>query len=210
MKNIFKDEIAKKRAALRIANKQYPKDKMVQMPQELVQSDGHKLRIASFRSFDFLAQVFGIPGSDMLRLTVQRMDVNRHGAFIDLITWDDLQWVKRQCGFGECDAVEAYPSDKDISVTNGMRILFIFPPHYEVPFFFRKQEQQDVQPIDTTKPDGQPGDESKVVRLEQPGEQDATNAEAVREGENRQPDDEAPALPKLQDGLNALRALRKL
>ncbi len=203
--NVFRNEVAQRRSALRISNRHYPKDRMVPMPPEQVQKDGHKLRLAAFRSKDFLAQVFGLPNSDMLRLTVQRMELNRAGDFIDLITWEDLAWVKRQCGFGECDAVEAFPADADVVGTGGARYIFIFPANYVVPFFYRKQ---------TNEPNNT---EPNIVRLEPAGgEPDQKNGapashhEADAQGTGGQPGEAPCALPKLSNAMDSLRDLRKL
>jgi hypothetical protein len=87
--------------------------------------------VAVWRSREFLAQLFRDP-------TGERLSVNRtvfdHGSgrWIDGMTWDDLQRVKRECGFGLRWAVEVYPPDDDIVNAANMRHLWLLPvaPEY--------------------------------------------------------------------------------
>lgn len=54
-----------------------------------------------------------------------RLDIVRHDLQ-DGITWDKLQEIKTACGFGELDAVEFYPPEKDVINTGNVRHLYIF------------------------------------------------------------------------------------
>lgn len=199
-KNLFASSIAQQNRIMRKANLAYPKDSMVEMPKEKVQADGHKERIAAFRSRDFLAQVFALEGSDMMRLSVQRMELAKHGGFVDLITWDDLQWVKRQVGFGMCDAVEAFPADEDVVQTDGMRHLFVFPPNYVVPFFQRVEKKEQSNDEGAA---GEPA-EGKIVSLGLPSGSDDANGAASGGGGEGQPG-EAPLPVQLQAGMDEIR-----
>lgn len=208
-KNIFAAEVAARKAALRKSNREFPKDRMVALPIDKVHVDGHKLRLAAFRSYHFLAQVFGLPDSDMMRLTVQRMELDKAGNFVDFITWEDLAWVKRQCGFSECDAVEAFPADDDLVETGGMRHLFVFPPGYAVPFFYRRAQPKE--------PNAEPNGNGNIVRLpaatEQAASPDGTAAapDATNDsGDNGRPEESPETMRKLHDELDTLRNLRKL
>lgn len=55
----------------------------------------------------------------VLRVTTQKDD------WADEITWDQLQRVKRECGFGEVDAVEVYPRDSDVVNVANIRHLWL-------------------------------------------------------------------------------------
>jgi len=63
----------------------------------------------------------------------QRVSINRTmieedtGQWVDGITWDELQEIKRQIGRGGAWAVEVYPSDESqVNVAN-MRHLWLLP-----------------------------------------------------------------------------------
>lgn len=148
--NIFKKEIWKLKKELREGNKHFPKDRMVRLPlsDDQLKSNarpGHE-RIAAFRSFHFVAQLFNTPHK-VLRLSVNRTEIKKSGAWEDGITWDDLFWVKNQCGFQNCDAVEVYPRQEDFINDANMRHLFIMPEGLSMDFIWRagKEEQHDQQ-----------------------------------------------------------------
>lgn len=67
------------------------------------------------------------------RLTVNRTEMGRDGRWRDGITWDELQDLKRQAGYGEAMAVEVYPPDSEVVNVANMRHLWIVDPR-AVPF----------------------------------------------------------------------------
>ena len=83
-----------------------------------------------WRSATFLVQIYqeGLHA----RLTVCRTALGRDGVrWMDGITWDDLQRLKRECGRGEQWAVECYPPDTEIVNDANMRHLWLIaePPY---------------------------------------------------------------------------------
>lgn len=54
-----------------------------------------------------------------------RLDIVRHDLR-DGVTWDQLRSIKAACGFGDMDAVEFYPSERDVINTGNVRHLYIF------------------------------------------------------------------------------------
>lgn len=54
-----------------------------------------------------------------------RLDVVRHDL-ADGVTWDQLRAVKVGCGFGDFDAVEFFPAERDVLNTGNVRHLYIF------------------------------------------------------------------------------------
>ena len=80
-----------------------------------------------FRSRDFLAQLFS-ENENVQRLSIMRTALicAKSRKWQDGITWDQLQQVKSECGFGHLDAVEVYPSDCDVVNVANMRHLWIF------------------------------------------------------------------------------------
>ena len=78
-----------------------------------------------WRSRGFLVQVCAEPNG------YERMSVCRTthagSSWDELITWEELMVLKRECGRGNKDALEVYPADQDIVNVSNMRHLF-FPP----------------------------------------------------------------------------------
>jgi hypothetical protein len=73
-----------------------------------------------------LVQVFDQAPS-ITRLSVCRTAVDtQQGRWVDGISWDELQRLKRECGRGNLDAAECYPRDSDIVNVANMRRLFVF------------------------------------------------------------------------------------
>jgi hypothetical protein len=77
-----------------------------------------------WRSSGFLVQVFREP-DDVVRLSIMTTWVDDAGRSQDGISWDDLQRLKRECGFGDRDAVEVFPSDRDVVNVANMRHLWV-------------------------------------------------------------------------------------
>jgi hypothetical protein len=79
------------------------------------------------RSRSYLVQVYaaseGSPDA-MLRLSVCRTSVVA-GRWADGISWDDLQRLKREAGYGDAQAIEIYPPDSDVIDDANMRHLWI-------------------------------------------------------------------------------------
>lgn len=83
----------------------------------------------ALESDNFYAVVVADVGA--VRIDIVRKDMK------DGITWDELQRIKSDCGYGEQDAVEFYPSDEDIFNTGNVRHLFVF--HEKLPLIRRTQ-----------------------------------------------------------------------
>lgn len=78
-----------------------------------------------WRSRDFLVQLYNEP-SGYQRLSISRTTVDQKSQRWEQgITWDDLQRLKREAGFGGVDAVEVYPRDRDLVNVANMRHLFL-------------------------------------------------------------------------------------
>lgn len=84
--------------------------------------------LEAFRSRDFLVQVFAPQLHEAstveVRLTVCRTTV-KGGTWADGISWDDLQRIKSEIGYGDRDAVEVYPADRDVVNVAAMRHLWV-------------------------------------------------------------------------------------
>jgi len=60
----------------------------------------------------------------VVRLSVCRTSLNGE-RWQDGISWDDLQRLKRECGYGNADAIEVFPADADVVNVANMRHLWI-------------------------------------------------------------------------------------
>lgn len=85
------------------------------------------------RSRDFHAQVYSAQAPAIYRITVGRTVLDSDaGRWRDGITWDELQRIKRECGFGAYHAVEVFPADCDLVNVANLRHLWILhdPPSF--------------------------------------------------------------------------------
>lgn len=85
----------------------------------------HDRIVEVWRSRDFLVQIFNEKfGIERLSINMTTTDGER---WLDGISWDDLQRLKRECGRGDKWAVECFPSDRDIVNVANMRHLWVLP-----------------------------------------------------------------------------------
>jgi hypothetical protein len=108
----------------------------LQYPQELTLVDAdcydeiwhRKNLVMVFISRKFLVQVYQESTEEyptLYRLSVNRVKRNQHG-WAENITWEELQQIKREIGYGDWFAVEIYPRDKDAVNVANMRHLWLF------------------------------------------------------------------------------------
>jgi len=126
------------RQQLKLAARQLIKDNkrfedwFVEIP---VVSHSHK----AYRSNKYLVQVFEEP-NEMIRLSISKtaIDVNSR-RWIQGISWDTLQWIKQQIGYGDFDAVEVFPKNNDIVDVANIRHLWVFlKDNHPLKFIWRK------------------------------------------------------------------------
>lgn len=90
---------------------------------------------AQWRSREFVVQAFRVPG-DVIRLSVNRTHVDPSTMrWVDGITWDDLQRLKSEAGYGDREAVEVYPPDANVVDVANIRHLWVLPER--LPFSWR-------------------------------------------------------------------------
>jgi len=90
--------------------------------------DSTLLRV--LRSRDFLVQEFLARLPAIVRLSVCRTSLFGD-RWKDGISWDDLQRLKHECGYGNRDAIEIYPADADVVNVANMRHLWIMAESVE-------------------------------------------------------------------------------
>lgn len=79
----------------------------------------------AWRSRDYLVQFYVESRTGIGRLSINRAEIDSDGNWKDGITWDTLQRLKREAGFGDWQAIEFYPPDRDIVYDHNMRHLFL-------------------------------------------------------------------------------------
>ena len=100
--------------------------------------DGKRLEV--WRSRNFLVQVID-EGELGVRLTVNRTAMRPDGEWEDAITWDELQAIKREIGYGDYYAIEVYPKDADLVDLANMRHLWV--PLEDLPYgWFRRSAEE--------------------------------------------------------------------
>ena len=95
----------------------------------------HAPLLRVLRSRDFLVQEFAATAPAAVRLSICRtaLDGDR---WQDGIAWEDLQRLKRECGYANRDAVEVFPSDADVVNVANMRHIWVLAE--PVSFAWRK------------------------------------------------------------------------
>lgn len=121
------NELKQKRQYLRVENKKWPV-RLAQVPADrlppIFRANPNDAPSFVWRSRDFVVQLFADP-SGKLRLSVNRTELDSTGRWKDGITWDDLQRLKGEAGFGQLQAVEIYPPDGDVVNVSNMRHLWL-------------------------------------------------------------------------------------
>lgn len=118
------------RAQRRVAQKHMRKEsatypvQLVEVPRSEWPQGSSANHLQIWRSRDYLVQVFKAPEGCVFRLSINRTALTGNGWSED-IPWTELQRLKGECGFGQHDAVEVYPSDKDVVNVAAMRHLWI-------------------------------------------------------------------------------------
>ena len=79
-----------------------------------------------WRSRDFLVQEYAEDEPVLVRLSVLRTTLDpKLGRWVDGITWDELQAIKSEIGYGSHDALELYPADQDVVNVANLRHLWV-------------------------------------------------------------------------------------
>ena len=80
------------------------------------------------RSRDFLVQVYPAPAPAIARLSILRAGIDNGGGWLQDIGWEAIQRLKAEAGYGEYDAVEVFPPDRDVVNVANIRHLWILEP----------------------------------------------------------------------------------
>ena len=88
------------------------------------------------RSRGFLVQEYAAEAPAMVRLSINRTALASGGDWAQEINWEELQRLKREAGYGDQEAVEVFPTDRDVVNVANMRHLWILPAG-TLPFVWR-------------------------------------------------------------------------
>jgi hypothetical protein len=97
----------------------------------------NRLPSHAWRSRKYLAQLWQEDNPDypgLLRLSVCRVRLGSGTRLEDGLTWDELQSIKREIGYGEWYAIEVYPPDDQVVNVANFRHLWILPKPLSIGF----------------------------------------------------------------------------
>ena len=83
-----------------------------------------------WRNNKYLVQVYGEDGPAEIRLSICRTTMQSDGRWEEGLSWEELQNIKSEIGYGHVFAVEIYPADYDVVNVANMRHLWLMrnPP----------------------------------------------------------------------------------
>lgn len=81
--------------------------------------------LRAWRSREYFVQLYWDPSS-LPRLTINRCRI-KAGGWEGGISWDTIQRLKREAGYGDSWAVECYPPDNQVVNVANLRHLFLLP-----------------------------------------------------------------------------------
>jgi len=99
---------------------------MVEVPRDKWPQSALEKLHQVWRSNSFMAQVV-VEANGIYRVSVNRTAIGEDMRWIDGITWEELQGIKGEIGFGDKMAVEVYPSDSEVVNVANMRHLWVLP-----------------------------------------------------------------------------------
>lgn len=139
-----KPQVSKESAARNYRRKKqgfkYPNE-LSPIPSEDLESlqnnHGAKAPIGAWWSRKYLVQEFHIEerylDREWKRLSINRIRRNAR-TWDDKLTWDELQQIKSDVGYGDWYAIEIFPPDSDVVNVANMRHLWLCNPPLEVSF----------------------------------------------------------------------------
>lgn len=124
-------------------------EKVGKLPERLTRIPPEEFPIRSdnpaqaWQSRHYLVQLYPDPNPEypeLIRLSVSRTRMQTTGRWQDGITWDELQNIKREVGYGGWYGMEIYPPDhEEINVQN-MRHLWLLPKPLSIGWFGGRNE----------------------------------------------------------------------
>ena len=113
-------------------------ERLQEIPRDQWPANAPPSIIRVFRSRDYLVQEYREPNPLVIsRLSICRTTISGN-RWKDGITWDELQRIKNEVGYGDADAVEIYPADDDVVNVANMRHLWVMDAR--IPFAWRNRK----------------------------------------------------------------------
>ena len=113
-------------------------ERLQEIPRDQWPANAPPSIIRVFRSRDYLVQEYREPNPLVIsRLSICRTSISGN-RWKDGITWDELQRIKNEVGYGDADAVEIYPADDDVVNVANMRHLWVLDSR--IPFAWRNRK----------------------------------------------------------------------
>ncbi len=122
------------REHLKSESAEYPKNGLVEIPKEKWPTTKGKPPFRVLRGRKFFVQLYLEPNG-VVRISVTKAELGMCRKFADGISWDELQEIKRWCGYGDLMAVEIYPADCNIVNDANMRYLWVLNEFIPVGWF---------------------------------------------------------------------------
>lgn len=126
------------RKALERENLRWPEE-LVELKLDTLPKHQSSMFRRAWRSRRFLVQEFAEP-EGVIRLSCSRSTLRGDGRWEDGITWDELQRLKAEAGYGGRFAIEVYPADIDVVNVGNLRHLWILPE--PLPFAWKRPNPQ--------------------------------------------------------------------
>lgn len=93
---------------------------------------------AAWVSRKYMVQLFHVQNSEypgLIRLSICRAKQKLGGVWQDGISWDELQAIKRELGYGDWYGVEVFPPDDEIVNVANFRHLWLLPEPLSIGWF---------------------------------------------------------------------------
>ena len=87
-----------------------------------------------FLSHKFMVQVHS-EENGIIRLSINLIAIDENNRFIDGITWEEIQQIKRECGYADSYAIEIYPREEDVVNVANFRHIWILPEPLPIGWF---------------------------------------------------------------------------
>lgn len=90
-----------------------------------------------WRSRNYLVQLFSVENAEyplMRRLAINRTAVRADGQWEDKLTWDEMNAIKQEVGYGLWYGVEVYPKTPNIVNDHNIRHLWLNPEPLSIGF----------------------------------------------------------------------------
>lgn len=126
----YADEHAAHAQALEADNAQWPA-RLTRVPEKQYDTSRPPGLIDVWRSRTHLVQIYRAPQGHRLSILRSALTPGGH-RWQDGMTWDELQRLKSECGYGDRWAVEIYPPDVHVVDVANIRHLWVLPhrPHF--------------------------------------------------------------------------------